>query len=71
MYSDGILIRTDTTSESNLSSIKPLTIGATFITGITTQRTNTSMGITQIYNRALSAAEVLQNYNATKTRFGL
>ena len=26
---------------------------------------------TLIYNRALSAAEILQNYNATKTRFGL
>jgi hypothetical protein len=26
---------------------------------------------TQIYNRALSATEVRQNYNATKTRFGL
>jgi hypothetical protein len=25
----------------------------------------------QIYNRALSSTEVLQNYNATKTRFGL
>jgi hypothetical protein len=25
----------------------------------------------QIYNRALSATEVLQNYNSTKTRFGL
>jgi hypothetical protein len=25
----------------------------------------------QIYNRALSAAEILQNYNATKGRFGL
>lgn len=71
MYSDGILIRTDTTSESNLSSIKPLTIGATFITGITTQRTNTSMGITQLYNRALSEQEIQQNFNATKNRFGL
>jgi hypothetical protein len=27
--------------------------------------------IIQIYNRALSAQEILQNYNATKTRFGL
>jgi hypothetical protein len=27
--------------------------------------------VVQIYNRALSAAEVLQNYNATKGRFGL
>jgi hypothetical protein len=26
---------------------------------------------TQIYNRALSAQEVLQNYNAAKGRFGL
>jgi hypothetical protein len=26
---------------------------------------------TNIYNRALSASEILQNYNATKTRFGL
>lgn len=25
---------------------------------------------TLIYNRALSTAEVLQNYNATKNRFG-
>jgi len=25
----------------------------------------------QVYNRALSAAEVLQNYNASKSRFGL
>jgi hypothetical protein len=30
-----------------------------------------SIAQVQIYNRALSATEVLQNYNATKTRFGL
>ena len=30
-----------------------------------------NIATTQIYNRALSATEVLQNYNATKTRFGL
>jgi hypothetical protein len=27
--------------------------------------------IFKIYNRALSASEILQNYNTTKTRFGL
>jgi hypothetical protein len=32
---------------------------------------NTDVGVVRIYNRALSATEVLQNYNATKTRFGL
>jgi hypothetical protein len=30
-----------------------------------------NIAIAQIYNRALTADEVLQNYNATKTRFGL
>ena len=30
-----------------------------------------SLSIAQIYNRGLSASEVLQNFNATKTRFGL
>jgi hypothetical protein len=35
------------------------------------QYANLNIANTQIYNRALSAQEVLQNYNATKTRFGL
>lgn len=30
-----------------------------------------NIGTTQIYNRALTAQEVLQNYNATKGRYGL
>jgi hypothetical protein len=30
-----------------------------------------NFAFTQVYNRALSATEVRQNYNATKTRFGL
>ena len=30
-----------------------------------------NISITKIYNRALSESEVLQNYNATKSRFGL
>jgi hypothetical protein len=34
-------------------------------------RSNVNIAQTLIYNRALSAAEILQNYNATKTRFGL
>jgi hypothetical protein len=33
--------------------------------------TNCSVSNVQFYNRALSAQEVLQNYNATKGRFGL
>jgi hypothetical protein len=32
---------------------------------------NCAIASAKIYNRALSASEILQNYNATKTRFGL
>jgi len=32
---------------------------------------NGNVASTKVYNRALTASEVLQNYNATKTRFGL
>jgi len=32
---------------------------------------NTKISIVQIYNRALTQLELQQNYNATKTRFGL
>ena len=35
------------------------------------QAANFNLGQVQIYNRALSAAEIKQNYNATKRRFGL
>jgi hypothetical protein len=44
--------------------------------GINTQggwggRYNMNISQLQIYNRALSAQEIQQNYNATKTRYGL
>jgi hypothetical protein len=29
------------------------------------------MSMTRFYNRALSAQEIIQNYNATRTRFNL
>jgi hypothetical protein len=32
---------------------------------------NGKMGITQVYFRSLSASEVFQNFNATRTRFGI
>ena len=36
-----------------------------------TSNGNSRIASAQVYNRALSAAEILQNYNATKSRFGL
>jgi len=32
---------------------------------------NGKINVVQVYNRVLSASEILQNYNATKSRFGL
>ena len=32
---------------------------------------NGNVGFVRVYNRALSASEILQNYNSAKSRFGL
>jgi hypothetical protein len=55
--------------------------GSATITGSSTSDTvfrvagvgscNAAIALVRIYNRALTAAEVQQNYNTTKTRFGL
>jgi hypothetical protein len=68
MYLNGTLNRTPTT----ISGYSP----SNNITSIGLQRAifwpfPGTISQTQIYNRALSAQEVLQNYNTTKTRFGL
>jgi hypothetical protein len=52
-------------------STRPLAIGARNLEGNISGFFNGNISQVQIYNRALSAQEVLQNYNATKTRFGL
>jgi hypothetical protein len=46
------------------------TIGAT-ASGASSHLFEGSISQTFVYSRAISAVEVLQNYNATKTRFGL
>ena len=51
-----------------VSTVTNLQIGGSSILG---GYLNGNISQTSIYNRALSATEVLQNYNATKTRFGL
>ena len=53
-------------SQANYGSL--VTIGADTVNN---RYFNGNIATVQIYNRALSATEVLQNYNATKTRFGL
>jgi hypothetical protein len=66
LYVDGIFFSTISTilnlETSPIGSIGNWTSG-TYWAG--------SIATSQIYNRALSASEIQQNYNATKTRFGL
>ncbi len=66
LYANGIDNTVSQSVTSGLLSTDALTIGyggSQYMSG--------SISIIQIYNRALSASEVLQNYNATKGRFGL
>jgi len=80
-YADGVeltlsaIITTDTTFWLNdFTTIDYGTIGCTnFGSGGNNQINfyNGDISIIKLYDRALSAAEVLQNYNALKGRFGL
>jgi hypothetical protein len=70
-------------TDAKLYTNSQLALTSTFTSGIRSSNDNLLIGKgwnarlngfisgVQIYNRALSADEVLQNFNATKTRFGL
>jgi hypothetical protein len=72
-YRNGNLIENVSAIGTVSTTNEPLTIGANPIgNGASfSDFFNGRIAIIQLYNRALSAAEVLQNYNATKGRFGL
>ena len=68
-YKDGALY-----TSGNLTAANNITNTANFYLGSSNIVTSPFLGNFygfQFYNRALSATEVLQNYNATKTRFRL
>jgi Concanavalin A-like lectin/glucanases superfamily len=65
-YLNGVLVGSTPITASGTTST--LTIGGYVFSG---QSFSGSIALTQIYNRALSATEVLQNYNALKSRFNL
>jgi hypothetical protein len=67
MYYDGSLV---IQGDSTISTIQNVVFTLQIGNGRRFPYTGNA-SITQIYNRALSAAEILQNYNATKGRFGL
>jgi len=68
-YKDGSLTTSSGSLYWNLSTGSQYYVGRHWTTVV--QIHDGPIPITQVYNRALSADEVLQNYNATKGRFGL
>ena len=75
LYVNGILVTTtpNTISLPNNTG-RTWTIGSAAFErsgGVNQSQYNGNIASTQIYNRALTSQEVLQNYNATKTRFNL
>jgi len=72
LYINGSLVGTGTSSvlvyDANMSGIY---IGYSPDVDASTRTMNGKIGNAQIYNRALSATEIQQNYNATKSRFNL
>jgi hypothetical protein len=67
-YVDGVLVGTFISSQPIANQLYPIEIGQRISGAFFKQITTLSY---KIYNRGLTAAEVLQNYNATKGRFGL
>lgn len=69
IYGDGVLRNTYVTNIGRVfSQNRNINLGAR---SIADSYFNGRISNIQFYNRALSAAEALQNYNATKGRFGL
>jgi hypothetical protein len=68
LYVDSVIRATGTGNTNSLTSPGNLTIGclrplSSFFNG--------NIAVVMIYNRALNQSEIIQNYNSTKTRFGL
>jgi hypothetical protein len=74
MYVNGVLDNNTYSTVTNTANVvtTPLWVGSNKSNNTTPAFLwNGNIYLTQMYNRALSATEILQNYNATKGRFGL
>lgn len=66
-YTNGIKASTDASTQGNASSGNVLVIGQES----TSRQFSGGISIIRIYNTALTTSQVVQNYNATKSRFNL
>lgn len=70
IYVDGTLITSSSADIDNISSNQSIKAGGSY-PFVEKGWNDALMGLTRIYDRELSAAEVLQNYNANKADYGL
>ncbi|MDB4339225.1 LamG domain-containing protein [bacterium] len=64
IYLDGTLVATGTDNSPNVNDISTF-----YISGWSNYRGDMDVGLARLYNKPLTADEVLQNYNAQKSRF--
>ena len=68
LYANGVLQQTVPGYTYNIATPSNFSIG---MFGTSSEPYQGSIGMAQVYNRVLSAAEVLQNFNAQRTRYGI
>jgi len=71
LYVDGIADNTTSLGGTTLTDSGVCNIGSATLGNVVHDYFSGNIANTQIYNRALSAEEILQNYNAQKSRFGV
>jgi len=71
LYENGVLQNTTINSDSFITPNTNIVLNAGYFNNSIVDYWPGQSSIFQMYNRALTAAEVLQNYNALKGRFGL
>lgn len=70
LYINGVLVNSDNQSGTVSTNVNGGRIGASG-GGSPSYFYNGSLAICKVYNKALTAVEVLQNFNATKSRFDI
>ena len=71
-YRNGAVAFTPTLgTNANVTYLSARNLGIGGCVTLTSRYLNSDFGLVHIYNRGLSAAEILQNFNSLKSRFGL
>lgn len=68
LYVNGVAVNSDTQTGTIATNANGMTVGSYNSNGYFY---NGNIGIVRVYNRALSANEVMQNFNATRGRYGV